>query len=153
MEMETIKYCMMRHAAYYDLIDEFITLSGIKELEKSIKKLKDELELKYFNKKLCIIYSSLPRARNTTLLIKDLLKSSKRETILRLDTRLNSNRLSITKEYIKEVVSFCNNNNAICLILSHQSDIFAFCGKDLDNSQYIINSIEIEKAPNDGLSF
>ena len=154
--MKKIDYYIMRHAAYYDLENQYISYPGMLNLKLSVEKLKAELGEKFPRKKLRIIHSVLPRAKHTTLLICDMLGNA--SVIMKGDFRLNSDNHLIDEKYIKEVVLECDKQNQVCLILSHKPDIYRFCGKELKNSEYYALTIEFndsnnENSENDDLPF
>ena len=136
----------MRHADYYDPINQFVSYWGMLTLKSSMDKFKTELAEKFPNKKLRIVHSMLPRAKHTALLMVDILTGIK--TFCRNDPRLNSDKLLITQEYVKEVVSACEKEQEICLILSHKPDIKCFCRKELELSQYLCMDITIDEIYN-----
>lgn len=141
--MKTIEYYLMRHAAYYDTENQFVSYWGMLALKASMDKLKTELGEKFPNKKLRIIHSMLPRAKHTALLMGDMLIGV--DTFRRNDPSLNSDKLQITKDYVKEVVSTCELDQEICLILSHNPDIKCFCGEELELSEYLCKNIQIDE--------
>lgn len=135
----------MRHASYYDFENQYVNHYGFITLQHSVNKLKVELEEKFPKKNLRIIHSVLPRAKHTALLIQEMLAGIK--TFIRSDSRLNSDKLQIDEGYINEVVSLCEKENEICLILSHQPDIKHFCKEELETAEYIRRTIAIEEKP------
>lgn len=139
--MKTIQYYMMRHAAYYDPTNQFVSYWGMLALKSSMDEFRDDFHKKFPNKKLRIIHSTLPRATHTALLVRDILTDIK--TFLRSDPHLNSDKLLITQRYIEEVVSICEEEKEVCLILSHEPDIEYFCGRELNLSQYLCMTITI----------
>ena len=144
--MKKIEYYLMRHANYYDIENQFVSYWGMLALKKSVDKLKSELEDKFPNKKLRIIHSILPRAKHTALLMGDMLIGVR--LFFRSDPRLNSNKFLISREYVEKLVSSCDEDEEICLILSHKPDIKYFYKKDLEPSQYVCVDIEIDESKN-----
>jgi hypothetical protein len=141
--MEKAEYYLMRHADYYGRLGQFVTYRGMLALKKQMEKLEVELAQKFPDRELCIVHSELPRAFHTALLMREMMGGSIRIS-LRVDSSLNSDKLLITENYVKLVVTSCEHNNKICLILSHQPDIKHFCKDEFENSEYQCKSIEIE---------
>src|SRR4051812_32230777 len=117
--MKKVEYYLMRHAADYGRIGQFVTYTGMLVLKNEMDKLKVELEQKFPNKELCITHSELPRAIHTALLIREMIGGSIRVS-LQPDPCLNSDKLLITEKYVKQIVTSCEDSNKVCLILSHQ---------------------------------
>lgn len=147
MKTKTIEYYLMRHASYYDKENQYVTYYGMLELKNSLDNLFTELAEKFPEKKLRIIHSILPRAKHTVLLIKDIFGSSSKkiDVFTTSDPRLNSDEFQINNNYINEVVGECEKENKICLILSHEPDIEAFCDRKLNTSEWIRVSVELEE--------
>lgn len=141
--MKKIEYYLMRHASYYDHDNQYVTYQGMLNLKESLYGFLNDFNKKFLGKDIRIIHSTLPRVKHTALLIEEMLFSIK--TFKRNDPRLNSDHFEINRNYINEVVSDCDKEGKICLILSHQPDIEAFCQKKLQNSEFIKMSIEIEE--------
>lgn len=141
--MQTVEYYLMRHTSYYDRVNEFVDYKGFITLQISVERLMLELKEKFPKRNLRIIHSVLPRAKQTSLLIVEMLKDIK--TFCRNDPRLNSDKLQIDDDYIEEVVRACQKDNEVCLILSHQPDIEHFCKKKLQTSEYIRRSVDLEE--------
>jgi phosphohistidine phosphatase SixA len=142
---KTIEYYLMRHASYYDQENQFITYRGMNNLKISMDKLRTELNEKFPGKKLRITHSMLPRAKHTMLLMEEMLSGLK--VFHTNDPCLNSDKLEINEAYIRKVVSKCEKDNEICLILSHQPDIEYFSKVELSTSQFISRTIELEEDP------
>lgn len=143
--MKTIEYYLMRHASYYGNENQYVNHDGFITLQHSVSRLKAELEEKFPKKNLRIIHSVLPRAKHTALLMQEMMTDVK--TFCRSDPRLNSDKLQIDDDYINEVVSYCEKENEICLILSHEPDIKDFCKKELKTSEWVKMSTEIKDKP------
>lgn len=141
--MKTVEYYLMRHASYYDLENQFVSYYGFITLKNSMDRLLVELNEKFPNKGLRIIHSMLPRAKHTSLLMEEMLKDI--SIFKRGDHRLNSDKLQISDAYIREVVTSCEKEDRICLILSHQPDIEYFCKQRLETSQFIRMTAQIEE--------
>lgn len=141
--MKTIEYYLMRHAAYYDNENQYVTYRGMTTLKQSVDKLKIELDEKFPGRKLRVVHSTLPRAKHTSLLIWEMLSGI---SVLRTsDPSLNSDKLQINDAYVNKVVASCEKENEVCLILSHQPDIEFFCNKELSNSEFIVKVATIEE--------
>ncbi len=132
----------MRHASYYDFDNQYVSYYGMLSLQNWMDRLRGELIRKYPNKKLRIVHSVLQRAKHTALLMREILNGM--DVSIVGDPRLNSDKLLINKEYVEQVVSDCEKERTICLILSHQPDIEYFCGKKLETSEYSCMEIDIE---------
>lgn len=145
--MKTTEYYLMRHASYYDKENQHVTYYGMLELKESLDDLFTEITEKFPEKKLRVVHSILPRAKHTTLLIKDILgsKSKKMDVFTTSDPRLNSDKFQIKSNYIQEVVGGCEKENKICLILSHEPDIEAFCDRKLKTSKWIRMTVELKE--------
>lgn len=146
--MKSIEYYLMRHASYYDHENQYVNHYGFITLQHSVGRLKVELEEKFPKKNLRIIHSVLPRAKHTALLMQEMMTGIK--TFCRSDPRLNSDMLQIDEDYIEEVVGLCDKDNEICLILSHQPDIKFFCKKELETSEYIRRTVDLEESSKPG---
>lgn len=143
--MKKIEYYLMRHASYYDHENQYVNQYGFITLQHSASRLKAELEEKFPNRNLRIIHSVLPRAKHTALLMQEMMTGI--TTFCRSDPRLNSDKLQIDEDYIDEVVSLCEKENEICLILSHHPDIEYFCKKKLETAEYIRRIVDIKEKP------
>lgn len=143
--MKTIEYFLMRHANYYDHENQYVTYNGVLQLKNSVDKLFTKLNEEFPQKKIRITHSILPRAKHTVLLINDMLSAKGIDVYMTSDPRLNSDKLEISDSYIEEIVSERDKKNEVSLILSHQPDIEFFCKKELENSEWIRMTIDLEE--------
>lgn len=137
----------MRHASYYDHENQYVTYFGMLKLKNSLDNLLIELNEKFSQKKIRITHSILPRAKHTALLMRDILSPKGIDVFRTSDPRLNSDKLQINEDYIKEIVGLCDKENEICIILSHQPDIELFTKKKIETSEWFRMIVELKEKP------